>query len=149
MTRSRAIQMETPTAPTRTRVRPSAEPSAKLVETAEKLYVANKEKNAAASKERTAKKNLHKEMIGSNTSEFEFDGTYKNTTTRMKAVIDSDEVEYMDVHTLKSLVDEDTFMKIVSATKTAVEEIAGEHVVIQCTKTMTKEPSLKLRKVED
>lgn len=147
MTRSRALNMG-PTPVPRARLRPATNGvTAKMLEDAQAFYEANKSKNKASSAETKAKNTLHKDMIRGSVSEFEFDATFEGSTTPMKAVIDEDTVEVMDVAKLRQLVSEEDFMKIVSATKTAVKDIAGEHIVMQCAVELTKPASLKLRKV--
>lgn len=148
MVRSRALNMGgTPTPRTRQRPAPDGA-TPKMVETAQAFYAANKSKNKASAAEGKAKKALHKDMIAGNVREFQFDAAFEGSTTPMKAVIDEDTVEVMDVAKLRQLVSDEDFMKIVSATKTAVTEIAGEHIVMQCAVDLVKPPSLKLRKVD-
>lgn len=147
MGRSRALNIQAPTP--RPRQRPAVNgPTPKMLEDAKAYYTANKTKNAASAAENKAKKALHKDMIKGNVSEFEFTGEYNGSSTPMKAVISEDVVEVMDVEKLKALVSDEDFMKIISATKTAVTEIAGEHIVMQCATELTKPASLKLKKAE-
>ena len=139
MSRSRALDLEAP----RPRARTCTNEMADL---AQGFYEANKRKNAASVDERKQKGALHKLMIREGVSEFAFDGVFEGTTTPMVAAIKEDTVEQADVAKLRGLVDDETFMKIISATKKAITDIAGDHVYQRCAVDITKPPALKVQK---
>ena len=113
---------------------------------AEDTFEANARKNKASRDESNSKKKLHKAMLQSNVRRFEFDGEFEGSVTPAEAIITEDTVEVLDVEKLRALVDEETFMQVISATKTAVEKFCGEDIVMQASVPVTKPASLKVRK---
>jgi hypothetical protein len=109
------------------------------------VYTTNKDKNKLGREETAAKKALNKLMIQGEVERFSVnvDGV------EVEAVIEETESDYIDLDILVGMVDPETFMKIVSATKGAVAEHCGDNVVIACTKTKIKPASLQVRKVPD
>jgi len=119
-----------------------------MLEEAQAYFIANKAKNAASVKEGKAKKALHKAMVGGEVSKFEFQGRYEGNVTPMVASVESSVVEAADVSLLRGLVSDETFMEIVSATKKAIIDHAGEHVYMNCAKEITKPAALKVQKAD-
>lgn len=97
-------------------------------------YNANKLKNRYSKKESAARKDLMSTMkekgISNKTVKVldEETGEIKTKDVEIKAT----EQTVIDVAKLQTLVDEETFMKIVSATKTSVQNHAGNLVAEEC-----------------
>jgi hypothetical protein len=146
MARGRALAMDAPAAPReRTRQTAPAVP-ATVVELAQQAFAANQEKNKATSAEKAAQKALNKAMVAANIDRFDFTGSFNGANIPAEAVIEETPCDVIDVNVLRTLVDDDTFMRIVSATKTACDAEAGENTTIRATKTIVKPASLKVRK---
>jgi hypothetical protein len=147
MSRARALQMEPTVAPrTRTRTRSGATPE--MIALAQQAIAANKTANAASSQSRKDTKALHKLMSQAGVSQFQFEAEFNGASFPAEAVIAPIAVDVISVEKLRALVDDDTFMKIVKATKGAVEEHAGTHIAIQTTVTEERPADLKIKEVK-
>lgn len=146
MTRARALETGNTAVRERRRSDGVSPATPEMLALAEETFEANARKNKASREEANAKKKLHKAMLQSNVRHFNFDGEFEGAVTPAEAVIAEDTVEVLDVHKLKALLDEETFMQVISATKTAVEKFAGEDVVMQASVPLVKPASLKVRK---
>jgi hypothetical protein len=123
--------------------RPSPEALASLDEAISAFVAANTEKNAASRREEAAKKRIEKLMADADIRRHALpigDKTYE-------ATIEPGERNYVDVAILRTLVDDATFMKIVSATQGDVKEHCGTATLARVLKTKTTPPSLKIKAV--
>ncbi len=143
--RSRTVPEAVAAAPTEMSAVPQSTATAEMREQCELVWTTNKAKNKLGRQETAAKKTLNKQMVKGEVEQFAInvDGT------EVEAVIEEKDEEYLDVNILVSMVDPETFMKIVTATKGAVAEHCGDNVVIACTKTRTKPAALQIRKVAE
>lgn len=116
---------------------------------AAEYFSANVEANAYKAKADKARKALLKTMTEANltSADIEMLGT-GGTMVPLQAVIATPDREEIDVALLRKQVKDDVFMKIVSATKTAVTEHAGSAVVTTCTVVSegTTNVTVKVRK---
>ena len=112
------------------------------------FYRKNNAKNAATREAEKAQKALNAAMALANINRVSenvaMDG---GAVVPVVAEITAEVTEGISVEKPRGLVDDATFMKIVSATKTAVEAHAGTNIVIQATVTQIGKESLKVRKV--
>lgn len=107
----------------------------KLRKLAINVFTHNKAMNAEKSKHDKNRKELLKLMQDNHIEVLDpITFTYQDTKKTIETGIVTPETSYIDVNKLKELVDEKTFMMIVSATATAVKDHAGELVATQCKK---------------
>lgn len=109
--------------------------------------------NAAARAAEKAKKALEARMteygLGVGSAPIRALVVLPDAQQMMEAVIEAEDKEEISVAALREELDEDTFMRVVSATKTAVSELCGTATVARCTRTKRGKPSLKVRKPKD
>lgn len=112
------------------------------------FYRKNSDKNAATREAEKAEKALNAAMaLASVKRVAENVALPGGAVVPVVAEITAEPKEVISVEKLRGLVDDATFMKIVAATKTAVETHAGTNVAIQATVTQMGKESLKVRKV--
>lgn len=112
-------------------------------------FSANVEANAQKAKADKARKALLKAMTESGLTSADIDMLgVAGAMIPLQAVIATPDREEIDVALLRKQVTDDVFMKIVSATKTAVTEHAGSAVVTTCTVVSegTTNVTVKVRK---
>lgn len=141
-TRRRAVQVGT-------QVQSGPTITAEMRTEVERLHVANKAKNAAGSTERKAQEELNRLMAqASGGVDWEFDHSFTRFTTDGESVPKTITVdvtyaqgskETIDLETLKGMVDEETFLKCIAATKGRVKDNAGSNVVATCTRSVPGE----------
>lgn len=108
--------------------------------------IANTLKNAADRQAVAAKKALHGAMARAGVKAFPgIDVEMDGVKVRADAVIEAQESEKIDVAKLRTLVDEATFMKIISATKTAVDTHAGRNITVASTVSVADAEDLRIR----
>ena len=120
-----------------------ATPLIPAYETALADYVrANAAKNEGARLEAAAKKTLEKAMAEAGISDISkvIDGV------TWDAAFVKAEVDEVNVEKLAEAVDRATFFKIISATQTAVKEIAGSVILARVVDKVTKPEALKVAK---
>ena len=125
------------TTPTRTRRRSIAAPAsvsipADIILLAIGFYAANQKSNAFGSLATADRKKLYARMKECELKDFKFDTTIEGSSVKLSAVVATPESTVIDTSLLRKIVDEETFMKIVSATKTSVEKYAGTEAVTRC-----------------
>jgi hypothetical protein len=134
-------------------VQPVAKPgvvaaTVEMIKLAQDERRANALKNKATRDEKEANEKLNKLMNEKGVKSFSFtvelDGAFTNCT----AQIAGGTKDVIDVALLRTLVDEPTFLKIVSATKGAIETHAGKNMVVKVTKTEATPEALKIGKVK-
>jgi hypothetical protein len=106
-----------------------------MQEEAEKLYKANKEKSAAATKERKAQKELDILMADAWEGEkgsFEHSFQYNDVSVTIEAKYEQKARDAIDVTKLYDLTDLETFLSIVTASKAAVERACGKNIANMC-----------------
>lgn len=147
--RSRALQIDTPVKaiPGGAAVQGAATPA--MVSLAQAVIIANGVKNKSTSDEKKAKEALNKLMIAGDVKKFTFTVEVAGAFQSCEATIETSIGEYIDVKLLRGLVDDATFMKIVSATKGDTKELAGENIVIKTTRTVTKPEALFVKKIKE
>ena len=145
----------TGTAATIVRPRPRAVNAEKkpMVTTAMKalarsFHTHTQERNSADTKAKKARKELLADMADAGISEFSMTTKVGDKAVTLDVSIDTPQLVSVDVKKLRSLVDEELFMKIVSATKTSVVDHAGSVVFGQCSTTVagTTNVNVKVRK---
>lgn len=117
---------------------------AKLAE----YFRANTRSNAAKREADRAKKELHKLMIADGVVDFTASVELEDGTHTVQAAISAPEGEAISVEKLRDLVDDETFMRIVKATKTAVTEFAGTNVAIKATVPVTEKEDLRIKELK-
>jgi len=111
-------------------------------------HLANSASNAHKRAADAQKRDLHKAMIAAGTKDASARVTMPDGTVELvEAKIDAPEEEIISVARLRTLVDDETFMKIVSATKTAVTAHAGTNIVLKATVTVEGKEDLRIKKV--
>jgi hypothetical protein len=124
------------------------EDDAALKAALESFWRANTVANAAGRQAEAAKKALATAMAQANSKRVSTNVALENgAVVPVVAEVTAEPGEVVSVAKLRGLVDDETFMKIVSATKTAVTQHAGTNVLIQSTVTVVGNESLKIRKV--
>lgn len=96
--------------------------------------------NAAKNKADKAKKALNAAMEQAGVLVFEVDVDGKTADCEIK----SGTRNFVDVEVLRGLLDEKTFLRVVSATQGAVEEHLGTNILMKCLKEETTAPALKI-----
>jgi hypothetical protein len=99
------------------------------------VFKANKEKNAATRVETESRKTLYKEMKNAGIKQFTTVAVVDGKRVTLEADIDAPTRVEIDVRVLRKLVDEETFLSIVSATQSSIKEHAGEAVMRRCATT--------------
>ncbi len=113
--------MSTKTAPVATPVHKSL---------AREFYNANTTANAAAKVAETKRKELFASLEEAGVTEFSFGTTnLAGDPIRLEVEVTTPEVEKIDIARLKDLVDEVTFLKIVTASKKGVEQFASKETL--------------------
>lgn len=120
-----------------------------MIKLAQETMIANAAKNKATRDEKKSKEALHKKMIQTDTKQFSFTVEIEGAFQSCEAVIAAGTKEYIDVEKLRKLVDEPTFMKIISATKGATVEFAGENIAIKATSTADTPEALSVSKIKE
>jgi len=106
-----------------------------LIELAKSTYKAKVAKNAAGREETNTRKSLYKEMKDAGIKQFQCDAIIDGKKVTLEADIDAPDRIVVDPAVLLKLVDEETFLQIVSATQTSVKEHAGEAILRRCSET--------------
>lgn len=117
---------------------------AKLAE----FFRANSRSNAAKREADKAKKELHKMMLADGVTDFTATVELEDGTHTVAASISAPEGEAISVELLRQLVDDDTFMRIVKATKTAVTEHAGTNVAMKATVATVEKEDLRIKELK-
>lgn len=116
-----------------------------IIDKAKQAFVARLEKNKAARDEKKASKDLEQLMTDQEVSNFSFRVQHDNKTYPVTVTIAPGSRSVIDVAMLKNLVDEETFLRIVSASQTAVQEHAGSAILAQVVADKETPPSLSLK----
>lgn len=111
-------------------------------------FVANKLKNASNRAAERAKELLHKRMLEGGVRQFQTQVQIDGSTAVVEARIFAPEKEMISVEKLRTLVDDATFMKIVSATKQSVTAYAGSNVVVASTVSYTDDETLSIKEIK-
>ena len=141
---------------TRTRTRPrrvetgqaDGGPTASMKENARTFFTENQLSNKHKRAADKARKALLVEMADTKQEPFEFTTTIDGKKQTLRCEIAAGTAVQVDVHKLRTLVDEKTFMAIVSASKTAIVDAVGTVIADQCTKTVpgNKNANVKVAK---
>lgn len=115
-----------------------------LSDFAQKNYASNSWARQATS----AKKALHLAMIAEGVTEFRTMVQLPDKVAEFEAVIDAPDKEVISVETLRELVDDETFMKIVKATKTDVTKFGGSNIVLRATVVEKDKEDLRVKEVK-
>jgi len=108
-------------------------------------FFANDEANAAKRKADKARKSLLAHMKDGGVRSFDTRAQTEETTLTLTAVVKTGMVTAIDVEKLRKVVgDDQKFMGIVSATKTAVTEACGTAVADQCAITAPGKENVKV-----
>lgn len=141
------------TAPTRTRkIQTAAKAESTIPDPIKDLaritYKENLLKNAHTAKSEKARKELYAQMKGAKIGHFQTECVSDGKRVLLDVDVAAPESSYVDVAALKSLVTPEDFLKIVSATQSAVKEFAGDAILRQVLRsTVGKENvSVKLAK---
>lgn len=119
-----------------------------LVRIVSAYHLANSASNAHKRQADAQKRDLHKAMIAAGTKHVSARVTMPDGNIEVvEANIDAPEQEIISVAILRTLVDDETFMKIVSATKTATTAHAGTNIVLKSTVTVEGKEDLRIAKV--
>jgi hypothetical protein len=155
---TRATSVAQPAARVRTRARAldlqpvandnRAEQEANVREHLIAFWQANAAANAAAGVARKAKTALQKVMDETKIDKMTAFVVLEQKSVTVEAEIAPGEADYIDVAKLKELVDAETFMKIVKATKTDVIAHAGNNVAVAATSTKAKPADLKVKELK-
>jgi len=108
----------------------------------EKFYAANKAKNKASTDERKAQKELDILMAQSNEGMFhEFDHTFdfEGRSVTIDVKYQQSVKDTINLEKLYKNVDQETFFRIVTASKAAVEKNAGKNIANLCISSEVKE----------
>jgi hypothetical protein len=127
---------------------PESAATSEMVKLAQNALKANALKNAATKTEKDTAEALNKLMIDKGVKQFAFTVELGGAFVNAEAKISGGTKDVIDVALLKTLVDEATFMKIVNATKGAIETHAGKNMVVKVTKTEDTPEALKIAKVK-
>ena len=111
---------------------PSMQEIREIRKLARETFINNKEMNAAKRKSDATRKQLYKEMKDHGLESFDFETTIDGEKFRLTSEIGSRNITVIDVNALRSIVDDDTFMKICSASQKSVVEHAGTEVLTRC-----------------
>lgn len=131
------------------RVATTPTPTPQMVTLAQEAFLANKEANAATSRCKAKQKDLSKAMTKAGVDAFEFMGpTLTGGQVRARAAIEPITKDVIDVEVLRTIVDDKTFMRIISATQGKVKEEAGEHVCYKALVTEDCPAELKIKEVK-
>jgi uncharacterized protein with GYD domain len=117
---------------------------AKLAE----YFRANTRSNAFKREADKAKRELHKMMINDGVVDFTASVELDDGVRTVQAAISAPEGEAISVERLRALVDDETFMRIVKATKTAVTEHAGTNVAIKATVPVVEKEDLRIKELK-
>lgn len=110
-------------------------------------FVANKAKNKYNREADALEKVLYKKMLTAGIRDFITSVAVDGGVARIEAKISAPEGETISVEKLRTLVDDETFMKIVSATKKAVTDEAGTNVTVACTVPVPGKEGLRVKEV--
>lgn len=98
------------------------------------FFLENAAMNAAKRKSEAERKALFAELERAGIAEFSFATTdSEGKKVRLEVKVETPAAESIDVAILRTLVDDATFMRIVSASKKAVQEEAGKSVEVRAT----------------
>lgn len=140
--RSRQVPSVTPVTPS------VSQETDQLAQLAREAFIANKHSNAFARTANSARSALYKKMLAQNVKSLSTTVDYEGSVLSIEARISAPEQDMISVDKLRTLVDDETFMKIVSATKTAVTQYAGTNVCIASTVTGHAKEDLRIKEVE-
>ena len=113
---------------------PTEERSDNLAQLMLDYYRASLEANAASRKAEKARKSLYKQMKDARIERKVIEAALAEgePPVKLEAVVAAPKRDKVLVDRLIKLVDNDTFLQIVSATKTAVDKFAGTAVTARC-----------------
>lgn len=112
------------------------DPLAELKVMAQTVFSANKDMNAAKRLHDKTRESLADAMRKQGVSQFEAPGMDGKNEVILDSTLATPDREVVDVAELAKLVNLDTLLKIVGATKEAVKEFAGAHVLAKVIKTV-------------
>lgn len=146
--------MTTPRTRTRTRSRQiqtgqtDTGPTASMKENARTFFTENQLSNKHKRAADKARKALLVEMADAKQDPFSFTTTIDGKRQTLDVEIAAGTAVQVDVAKLRKLVDEKTFMSIISASKTAIVDAVGTVIADQCTKTVpgNKNANVKVAK---
>lgn len=105
---------------------------------------ANAAKNKATSDEKRARGLVHAELIAQGKEAHQALCEIDGNRIAFAAVIAAGTKDVIDVEELRKICSEEQFLKIISATKQAVETALGKNAVLVCTRQVTTPPDLKI-----
>lgn len=110
-----------------------AKPTKEMKTLALSVFLKNQEMNDAKREHDKARKLLFNLMEAAGTKALTYSSRDEHgNPVAVTATIQTPSVTHISIDLLKRHVDEETFLKIVTATKTAVEQHAGELVAMKC-----------------
>lgn len=112
----------------------AAEPSSAMKARARLVFLAGVAMNAHKRVHDGARKELFATLLKNGIGAFSFETKdQQGKKLRLEVAVSTPQRESIDVALLRSLVDDGTFMRIVQATKKAVEDEAGKAIEVQAT----------------
>lgn len=123
-------------------------PTSSMKENARTFFTENQLSNKHRRAADKARKALLVEMADAKQESFNFTTTIDGKKQTLDVEIAAGTAVQVDVVKLRTLVDEKTFMAIVSASKTAIVDAVGTVIADQCTKTVpgNKNANVKVHK---
>ena len=109
-----------------------------------KFVELNAQKNKFTSSAKKANDELHKAMLAAKLDSITSTATVMGNTGSYTGIISAQSADYIDVEVLKGLVSEDDFIKIVTASMSAVTTVAGSNISMLATRTKMKPASLSV-----
>lgn len=106
--------------------------TAEMQQLAVQFHLNNVKANDAARAAEVAREQLYKLMKDAGVSEFKTQTTTENGPISLDAKLKTTKRSAIDVVELSKIVPAETFMKCISATKTAVVDAAGTDVAMRC-----------------
>ena len=101
-----------------------------------RFYTENKKKNAADRAATKARKELLTAMQEKGLKTKDLECMVDGKEVKLTAKVATGTKTVIDIKKLKGLVDERTFMAIISASQTSVEKFGGKHIATQCSTTV-------------
>jgi hypothetical protein len=143
------MRTETATATAGRRIRRSDRTESKVTDgmkdLARETYKEGIEKNAHQRNEAKARVGLYQQMKEAKVTAFQVECIHQNKRVPLDVGIETPEAGYVDVIALKGLVGEDAFLKIVSATQSAVKEHAGEAILRQVLRSAPGKENVRVK----
>lgn len=109
-------------------------------------YLENREMNRAKGAAEKARKALFKVMMEAGLDGFDF-ATEDAEGQKLPLVVSvgATERKYWDVEKLRELVEEEQLFQIVTATKAAIEKVAGKDVAVLCERSAPGETNVSVK----